>query len=385
MMQIAAVLILALADAQDRSSDPRDTRGSLVDRAMKALSVEHADLDSTMLAKPGHLAVSSSVSGRPVASRVPASRMHAWGSMLSNIASKAVTIRAPATREKRMQESARVEERIESVVSKEELEKALTAAGDDLVVLEVESENVCQTGLPEEEEASLRAYDFNIKGQTKEKEFEPCVKLKHVFARCARDCEDVHFLNLMLDGSSEAEDMRKQLGVETVPSLLFFKAGKKVWEHKGALQAPEDLGEGVLYFGDTAAGGVKASDHVKQLTSRADLRQFVDDQPQDVLAVVDVSFSDAVGCIRIYPAVLALAKNMAGVASFARLICQEEACDTDAQAVLKEYNIVEVPTFLFFRNGKLVGKYVGSGRGDLIGQVLLIQSQAGMPFPPAPR
>lgn len=47
------------------------------------------------------------------------------------------------------------------------------------------------------------------------------------------------------------------------------------------------------------------------------------------------------------------------------------------------WSAVQVPTFLFFRNGKEVGRHVGSSRGDLIGQILQLQAALGI-APPAP-
>jgi hypothetical protein len=52
-----------------------------------------------------------------------------------------------------------------------------------------------------------------------------------------------------------------------------------------------------------------------------------------------------------------------------RLMGDENA---STQGVLQAYNIMEVPTFLFFKNGKEVGRHVGSSRGDLIGKILQV-------------
>ena len=46
-------------------------------------------------------------------------------------------------------------------------------------------------------------------------------------------------------------------------------------------------------------------------------------------------------------------------------------------------NIVQVPTFIFYRNGKEVGRHVGSSRGDLIGKILEQQAALGIK-PPSP-
>lgn len=68
----------------------------------------------------------------------------------------------------------------------------------------------------------------------------------------------------------------------------------------------------------SAAGGVHASEHVRELHSAADLSDFISSQEERVLTVVDVSISNADPCIHIYPAVLALARSFKGYAAFGR-------------------------------------------------------------------
>lgn len=97
---------------------------------------------------------------------------------------------------------------------------------------------------------------------------------------------------------------------------------------------------GVLYYGDQAANGVKASDFVTELHSKADLDNFINKQPDNVLTVIDVCLRNAAPCIHIFPAVLALAKNFTGFAHFARLIGDES---DEAQHLLKELKVNEVP------------------------------------------
>lgn len=60
-------------------------------------------------------------------------------------------------------------------------------AGDSLVVLEVESTEVCQTGLEEVEHHWKEDKDAALN---------PCKKLKHVLQRTARDSPDVRFVTL---------------------------------------------------------------------------------------------------------------------------------------------------------------------------------------------
>jgi hypothetical protein len=40
---------------------------------------------------------------------------------------------------------------------------------------------------------------------------------------------------------------------------------------------------------------------------------------------------------------------------------------------LKDMEVIQVPTFLFIRDGKIDGRYVGSGKGELIGEILRYQ------------
>ena len=58
-----------------------------------------------------------------------------------------------------------------------------------------------------------------------------------------------------------------------------------------------------------------------------------------VLTVVDVSLQNAAPCIRIFAAVLALARSFQGYARFARLLGD---VTHDAKELMKEYNVVEV-------------------------------------------
>jgi hypothetical protein len=45
---------------------------------------------------------------------------------------------------------------------------------------------------------------------------------------------------------------------------------------------------------------------------------------------------------------------------------------------------VQVPTFIFYRGGKEVGRHVGGSRADLIGQILQQQNALGIAPPPPP-
>ncbi len=51
--------------------------------------------------------------------------------------------------------------------------------------------------------------------------------------------------------------------------------------------------------------------------------------------------------------------------------------------LLRELNIQQVPTFLFFRGDQEVARHVGASRGDLIGKILEVQAAFGVAPPPA--
>eukprot|EP00890_Picochlorum_soloecismus_P000765 jgi/Picsp_1/168/NSC_00168-R1_thioredoxin-like protein cdsp32 len=275
--------------------------------------------------------------------------------------------------ERRVKESERVEERIQYVNSVVEFEKRLTEAGDRLVVVEVGSEKVCQTGWEEEPELQWK--------DDKKAALEPCLQLKHTFQRTARDCPDVRFLMVDAD-STGGEEVCDHLNVDVLPTLQFWRQKCLLWEHKGVVQLDQDLGEGVLYFGDRAGNNEKASTYISDLKSVAELTSFVEaEEDEKMLVVVDVSLSDASPCVHIFPAVLALAKNFSGLAKFARVLADQ---NDEFKAFMGENNIVQVPTFLFYRGGKQIGRHVGSSRGDLIGQILTQQNAAGIP-PPQPQ
>ncbi|KAK9841140.1 hypothetical protein WJX74_000572 [Apatococcus lobatus] len=275
--------------------------------------------------------------------------------------------------ERRVRESQEVEERVREIYTKADFTKELQQASGNLVVLEVESSSVCQTGLPEPE---LHWKD------DKKAALAPCAKIKHSFQRVARNCPEVQFLHLEADGE-EGKQTCEDLGIEVIPTIQFWRGEKFLWEHRGYLQLDQDLGDGIMYYGNTGQQGEHPSDFVTELHSQEDFDHFVNtpDQDDKVLTVVDISLTSASPCIHIFPAVLALAKNFKGYARFARLMGDESPAMQD---IIRSLNVIEVPTFLFYRGGKLTGRHVGSSRGDLMGQILNQQSALGIAPPPPP-
>lgn len=101
------------------------------------------------------------------------------------------------------------------------------------------------------------------------------------------------------------------------------------------------LPTGVLFYGDQAANNVRASDHVDEVTNRVELDAWLSKSSKNELSVLNVSLLSATPCIHIFPAVLALAKNMVGYASFARLVAD---ANDEARAIAVEYRVTQVRT-----------------------------------------
>jgi len=121
-----------------------------------------------------------------------------------------------------------------------------------------------------------------------------------------------------------------------------------------------------MYYAGSMAEG-RAEDFVTELHSLGEMREWVAAQPPGVLACVNVSTRSDSCCIKVYPAVVALAKNFRGVVNFARIVADESEV---AAEVFREFQVREVPSFLFFRGGKEVHRFATSSRADLLGQVL---------------
>lgn len=183
------------------------------------------------------------------------------------------------------------------------------------------------------------------------------------------------------DGSRGSEEIVKACGARTLPTLQYWREGQFLWENEGSVVAQQELGEGMLFYGGRTQGGEKSEDWIAELANLDDLQEFV--YSTDTLAVCNVSTKTSLGCIHIFPAFFALAKSMKGYVSFARLqpVGKE---NEEFQDCLDEFNIKDVPTFLFFYRGKLVHQHAGSSRGDLIGQILQVQQQVGGVMPPPP-
>lgn len=267
--------------------------------------------------------------------------------------------------ERRSRESAEVDDRVTYVSSRAALEAQFAAAGSRLLVLEVESDNLCELGY---EEVSPDYYE-----QPKELIQEPCKQFKHSFQRIARKSPKVAFATLIADENEETMQLAEDLGVSTFPTIQFYKSGKMLWQHEGIEDALKDLDDGMLYYEDGKESRVVELRSKQQLH---DLRQSTDEKGE--LLIVNASSASADPCVHIYPAVVSLARGFEGHVTFARLIGER---NKETKEIFEELRITKVPTFIFFWRGEERNRFSSSSRGDLIGQLLEHQDSMGYTLP----
>lgn len=175
-------------------------------------------------------------------------------------------------------------------------------------------------------------------------------------------CQDAVFILVMGDESGETKELCARAGIEKVPHFIFYKNKEIVHEEEGI--GPDELLGDVLYYGDPDAP-------ILQLHSKEELQGLIKQYKEDgKLLVVDVGLKHCGPCVKVYPTFVKLAKKMRETAVFARIHGDE---NEELMGLLKQMDVVEVPTFLFFTDGELRGRYVGSGKGELVGEILRYQ------------
>ncbi|XP_074556875.1 thioredoxin-like protein CDSP32, chloroplastic [Curcuma longa] len=226
------------------------------------------------------------------------------------------------------------DERVQKVHTAEEFDAALRAAKNRLVVVEYAASH---------SENSQRIY--------------PCM------VELSRSCGDVEFLLVMGDESDEMRALCRREGIDRVPHFSFYKSMEKIHEEEGI--GPDQLVGDVLYYGDNHSA-------VEQLHSRADVEALIERErgEEGRLVVLDVGLKHCGPCVKVYPTVLKLSRSMAGTVVFARMNGDE---NDSCMEFLRDMDVVEVPTFLFIKDGDIRGRYVGSGKGELVGEILRYQ------------
>ncbi|KAE9617265.1 hypothetical protein Lal_00034788 [Lupinus albus] len=225
------------------------------------------------------------------------------------------------------------DERVQKVHSIEEFDEALRAAKNKLVVVEYASRN---------SEESSNIYPFMV--------------------NLSRSCNDVEFILVMGDESEKTKKLCEREKIDKVPHFSFYKSMEKIHEEEGI--GPDQLVGDVLYYGDSHSA-------VEQLHSREDVEKLIEDHKIDQkLIVLDVGLKHCGPCVKVYPTVIKLSRQMADTVVFARMNGDE---NDSCMQFLRDMDVVEVPTFLFIREGQIRGRYVGSGKGELIGEILRYQ------------
>ncbi|ESW32607.1 hypothetical protein PHAVU_001G002100 [Phaseolus vulgaris] len=224
------------------------------------------------------------------------------------------------------------QERVQRVHSIEEFDSALQSAKERLVVVEYAASD---------SEESSQIYPFMVE--------------------LSRSCSDVEFILVMGDESAKTKELLKREKVENVPHFSFYKSSEKIHEEEGI--GPDMLVGDVLYYGDSHSA-------VVQLHSGEDVQKLIEEHKVDhKLIVLDVGLKHCGPCVKVYPTVVKLSRQMDTVV-FARMNGDEnESC----MQFLKDMEVIQVPTFLFIRDGNIEGRYVGSGKGELIGEILRYQ------------
>lgn len=225
------------------------------------------------------------------------------------------------------------EDRLHKVHTIDEFNAALKSAKNRLVVVEFATS---------QNDQSRKFYPFMV--------------------QLSRTCGDVEFLLVMGDESEQTRELCRREGIVQIPHFSFYKNMEKIHEEEGI--GPDQLMGDVLYYGDNHSS-------VVQLHCREDVEALMKEHGEDgKLLVLDVGLKHCGPCVKVYPTVIKLSKSMADTVVFARMNGDEnESC----MEFLKDMEVVQVPTFLFIRGGKICGRYVGSGKGELIGEILRYQ------------
>ncbi|MCL7022580.1 hypothetical protein MKW94_025166 [Papaver nudicaule] len=148
---------------------------------------------------------------------------------------------------------------------------------------------------------------------------------------------------------------------EKIERVPHYKSMEKVYADEGIICRDELMQDG--------------DDHsaVIQLHSRKDVENLVEEHRNDnKLIVLDVGLKDCGPCVRVYPTILILSRQLVDTVVFARMNGDEnEGC----MEFLEDMKIVRVPTFLFIRDGDVCVRYVGSCKAELIREVLKYRSR----------
>ncbi|XP_026415962.1 thioredoxin-like protein CDSP32, chloroplastic [Papaver somniferum] len=219
-------------------------------------------------------------------------------------------------------------ERVQQVQSIEEFDEALHTARDKLVVAASYSKH------------NHKIYPF--------------------IADLSRRCNDAEFVLVMGDESDKTRALCEREKIEKVPQFNFYRSMGKIHEESGII-GRDELMRDVLYYGDNHAGVIR-------LHSRKDVEDLIEKHRTDnKLIVLDIGLKYCGPCVKVYPTVLMLSRLMGDNVVFARMDGDE---NDSCRQFLKDMEVVKAPTFMFVRDGVMCGRYVGSGKVELIREIL---------------
>ena len=196
--------------------------------------------------------------------------------------------------------------------------------------------------------------------------------------------------------STGAKELADKLGVKDFPTFQYYKHGDLLWQHQvSAPGSHESIAEGVLYYGDEGAGGLKVQDFLTDIETEADLKDFLElcmppqevpvsslrltsNAPSNSRLSTFVENDPPSGCLKIFPAVVSLSRNTAGATRWARLVADK---NKESKTLAKTLKVTDVPSFVFFADGKEVDWYTGSDRMALMNKVLAFQRENGVKMP----
>ncbi|GJP29175.1 hypothetical protein CLOM_g17036 [Closterium sp. NIES-68] len=180
----------------------------------------------------------------------------------------------------------------------------------------------------------------------------------------ARMFPNAVFLRILADKGAELRVLAESMRCARVPSYVLFREGQRV--HEDAGMDAERLRAELLYY--------SAEGPVLEVHSAEEYRALIETHANtDMLVVIEATLAFCGPCVRIHQTVLNLSHRMAGHAVFARFFGDSADCTRE---LIRDLGVLEAPTFLFYRRGELLGRYVGSGRGELVGEILKHQGVA---------
>ncbi|CAI5511523.1 unnamed protein product [Closterium sp. Naga37s-1] len=207
-------------------------------------------------------------------------------------------------------------------------------------------------------------------------------RIYNTLVETARMFPNAVFLRIFADKSAELRGLAQSMQCARVPSYVLFREGQRV--HEDAGMDAERLRAELLYY--TAEGPVLEVHSAEEFRALIETHMDTDmlvvieatltfcgpcvhihQTGSEMLVVIEATLTFCGPCVRIHQTVLNLSHRMAGHAVFARFFGDSADCTKD---LIRELGVVEAPTFLFYRRGELLGRYVGSGRGDLVGEIL---------------